>query len=217
MSGKKSFLILLLVIVSFDGVSQNLELITSLKKKIKTTPDKNAVFDALSDLSWEYRTSNPDSSIYFGKAAFDLGANIKIKKSLARPLNFIGIAYSYQGNNLNAFEYYNQALTVAANQKDSLQLAHANNNLGRLFAEQGLETKSLSYFNQSLSLFKKINNKSGLAYAYQGVAGLYKIQNNFTEAEKNYKEAYKLRLLLGNSRETMSTLIQIGKFYHWFY
>ncbi|HEY8936649.1 MAG TPA: tetratricopeptide repeat protein [Cyclobacteriaceae bacterium] len=193
-------------------MGQNLELIKSIKKKSITASGKE-LFDLLSDLTWEYRTSYPDSAIYFGTKAYTLGQQLNLKTSLARPLNFIGIAYSYRGNNLNSFEYYNQAVQIATSQHDTLQLAHALNNLGRLFSEQGLEAKSIDYFNESLALFKKIGNRSGLAYAFQGIAGLYKIQNNFSQAEQNYKEAYSIRLALKNNRETMSALIQLGKLY----
>jgi GAF domain-containing protein len=206
------FVYILFIISSTQCLSQNLKLITSIKKKISTASGKE-LFDLLSDLTWEYRTSYPDSAIYFGTKAYTLGQQLKLKTSLARPLNFIGIAYSYEGNNLNSFEYYNQAMQVATSQHDTLQLAYAQNNLGRLFSEQGLDAKSLSYFNQSLALFKEIDDKSGLAYAYQGVAGLYKIQNNFSKAEKNYKDAYSIRLTLKNNREIMSAQIQLGKLY----
>jgi len=191
-------------------LSQNLELIQKLKQQLYTAKDEEQ-FNLLTDLAWEYRSSYPDSGIYFGAKAYALGQQLKIKKTLARPLNFIGIAYSHRGDNLNAFDYYNQALKVAGIHNDSLQLAHAYNNLGRLFFEQGMLPKSYDYLNKSLLLFKAIKDTSGLAYVYQSLASLYRIQKDFKHAEENYRKAYEIRLAIGNTREIMSALIQLGK------
>src|SRR4051812_35874114 len=102
-------------------LSQNAESIRRIKQDLITAKGKDQ-FSLLSDLAWEYRYFNPDSSIFFASRAYTLGQSLNIKKTLARPLNFIGLAHGHSGDNLDAFEFYNKAVLVATDQNDSLQL-----------------------------------------------------------------------------------------------
>ena len=132
----------IILFLTFLGVSglafaQNLQLIDSLKFELGAAEAQRR-FDLLNDLAWEYRWAYPDSTIHYAKQASALGAVLNLSKSLAEPINFMGVAQNYKGNRLMAFEHYDQALTISMDQRDSLQIAHSNNNLGRLFFEQGL-------------------------------------------------------------------------------
>lgn len=193
-------------------VAQNRELIDSLRNVLAKAEGKQR-FDVLSDLAWEYRWSTPDSTIYLGKQAYDLGMKLNLTKGLAEPLNFIGVAYNYKGDKLQSFDWYDQALKLATQQHDTLQIAYGNNNLGRLLFEQGLLSRSYDYFVKALVLFEAINDLSGIAYTYQSLANLYKSQRDFAKAESHYLKAYKIRLALGNTRDIMSALVQVGRLY----
>jgi signal transduction histidine kinase len=200
--------LLLGLTVMADG--QNLELIQKLKGKLLRS-EKNARFEALTDLAWEYRWAYPDSTIYYAGQAYELGQQLKLSKHLSEPLNFIGIAYNYKGNRILAYDYYDKALTLAIAQRDSGEIAYSNNNLGRLFFEQGILSRSYDYFMTSMALFEAVKDSSGLAYAYQSLANLYKTQRDFKKAESHYLLAYRIRLKLGNTRDIMSALGQIGR------
>jgi len=192
--------------------AQNLSEIKKLKSEIIRTKEKDQI-KLLSDLAWEYRSSYPDSTIYYASKSHALAQKLGDKKKLARPLNFIGLAYFHKGNHLDAFDYFNQALKVAGTHRDSLQLAHAYNNIGRLFLEQGILQRSQSYLTQSSQIFTDMKDSSGIAYSYQSLAGYYKIKKGISEAEKYYKAAFEIRLALGDTREIMSAMIQLGKLY----
>jgi signal transduction histidine kinase len=197
---------------SFSVSAQNLQLIDSLKKQLISANGKNR-FDLLSDLAWEYRWAYPDSTILYAKQAHALGLQLKLKKGLAKPINFIGVAYNYKGERLLSFENYEEALKTSANQHDSLQIAYSNNNLGRLFFEQGLLSRSYEYFIRALAIFEALGDSSGLAYTYQSLANLYKSQRDYAKSESNYLKAYHMRLSIGNTRDIMSALVQVGRLY----
>jgi signal transduction histidine kinase len=195
-----------------SSFSQNIQLIDSLRLRVKSyTAEDQKKFELLNDLAWEHRWANPDSTIYYSQKALALGKKLNLSKGLAKPLNFMGVAYNYKGNRITAFETYDEALRVSAAQKDSSQIAHTNNNLGRLFFEQGLLSRSYEHFIRALSLFEAINDLSGLAYTYQSLAALYKLQHDYIKAESNYLKAYNIRLSLNNTRDIMSALGQLGR------
>ncbi|RAW00607.1 tetratricopeptide repeat protein [Pseudochryseolinea flava] len=209
---------LILLVVSiyiatvFATRAQNQAVIQEIKESLQRAQGESR-YKLITDLAWQFRVAYPDSTIIYGREALELGKKLNLNTGLARPLNFIGIAYNYLGDPLNAFEYYNQALTVATAQKDLLQVAHSNNNIGRLFSEQGLVGKSEPFFKKALTIFENIRDSSGLAFAYQSLGTLNRIQNKVDDAERNFQKAYQLRLAIGDTKEIMSALTQIGKLY----
>lgn len=208
----KYLVLTFLVTLSLVAQGQNLDLIQKIKKDLRNSKSERR-FELLTDLSWEYRWAYPDSTIILAGQAYQIGKELKISKGLARPLNFIGVAYNYKGDRIKAYDYYDEALQISTAQKDSTQIAYSNNNLGRLFFEQGVLSRSYEHFIRSLALFEAISDSSGLAYTYQSLANLYKIQRDFTKAENHYQIAYKMRIGLGNTRDIMSALGQIGRLY----
>ena len=212
MTQKRLFFLAWLLLIEVASFSQNLPLIDSIRHQLRKAegPDR---FDLLSDLAWEHRFANPDSTIFYSKQAYALGQKINLTKGLARPVNFMGVALNYKGERLAAFEQYSKANEIATQQNDSIQIAHSNNNIGRLFYEQGLLSRSYEFFVKARSIFTALNDSSGLAYAYQSLGNLYKSQRDYTKAEDNYLKAYDIRLLLGNPRDIMSAQLYVGRSY----
>ncbi len=189
--------------------SQNRTLIDSLKKELNaSTPDKQ--FGLLNSIGWEYRFSNPDSTIYFSQKAYDFGQRSGVKNDLAKSLNFIGVAYNYKGDRLKSFEYYQKAITVAESQNDSVQMAYSNNNIGRLLFEQGVLPKSFNYYVKALKLFNATSDSSGIAYVKQSMANLYRLQQDFKKSEDAHLDALSIRIKLKNARDIMSAFTQLG-------
>jgi signal transduction histidine kinase/Tfp pilus assembly protein PilF len=200
---------ILLVCTASDSFGQYQAMIDSLKSKLRETPP-NKQFSLLSAIGWEYRFAYPDSTIFYAKKAYELGQNLKLKNDLAKPLNFIGVAYNYKGDRLKSYEYYQEAITIAESQKDSNQLAYTNNNIGRLLFEQGVLPKSFVYFVKALKIFMVTKDSSGIAYANQSLANLYRLQRDYQKAEDTHQKALAIRLELKNSRDIMSAYAQLG-------
>ncbi len=210
---KKFALVFTLFFCTTCSYAQNLGLIDSIKTQLVHAKDQRR-FTLLNDLAWEYRASYPDSTIYFATKAKSLAQELKLKKNLAKSINFIGIAYNNKGERLLAFQYYTEASKVSLDQDDSIQLAYSNINLGRLFFEQGLLSRSYEYYIKALPIFGQLKDSSGLSYTYQSLANLYKTQEDYVKAEKNYLHANEIRLTLGNTRDIMAAFIMTGRFYH---
>lgn len=208
----KYLFVILLLGVSCLVQAQNRELIQRLKQELATSPDEER-FKLLTDLAWEYRWASPDSTLLLAREALTLGEKLKLSKGLAEPLNFIGVAYNYKGDRIRAYDYYEKALETSIVQSDSVQIAYSNNNLGRLFFEQGVVSRAFDYFVRSMAIFEAIKDSSGLAYTYQSLANLYQVQRDFPKAENFYLLAYRIRITLGNTRDIMSALGQIGRHY----
>jgi signal transduction histidine kinase len=210
MTNKKYLLILLFLPLSL--FAQNQKRIAAFKKNLVLATDQNR-YDLLSDLAWEYRFANPDSTLFYCKEAIALGEKLKLGLGIARPYNFAGVAYQYKGDKLNAYQYYNKALDIATNQVDSIQIAHAKNNLGRLFFDQGLLQRAYPNFVEALKLFELMKDSSGMAYAYQSIANLYRVQKDYVQAEVNYKKALAIRIAGNDTRNIQSAYTYLGRLY----
>lgn len=209
---RKAFFILAWLATAQFASAQNLQLIDSLKELVAVAKDQRK-FELLNDLAWEYRWAYPDSTIIYAKQASLLGTQLNLGKSMAEPINFMGVALNYKGDRIGAFEHYEEALRISTVQQDSVQIAHSNNNIGRLFFEQGLLSRSYSYFIKALGIFEKINDSTGLAYTYQSLANLYKSQRDYNKAEQHYLRANAIRLSLKNTRDIMSAYLQTARLY----
>ena len=201
-----------LVLLTIPVIGQNRALIDSLKLKLSiTAPDQQ--FDLLNAVGWEYRFAKPDSTIYYCELAYDLGKKKKLTTNLAKPLNFLAVAYNYLGKLPKAYDLGQEAIRVATLQRDSNQLAYGNNNIGRLLFEQGILSKSFPYFLTALKIFTSTGDQSGVAYAKQSLADLYQAQEDYPKAEQLLQEALVMRIRLKKTRDIASAYAQLGTLY----
>ncbi|MCA4895986.1 MAG: hypothetical protein ING84_13365 [Cytophagales bacterium] len=202
----------LLVVLTIPVIGQNRALIDSLKLKLKET-STDQQFELLNSIGWEYRFAKPDSTIYYCEQAYELGKIGKLKTNLAKPLNFLAVAYNYLGNLSKAYDLGQEAIRVATIQQDSNQIAYGNNNIGRLLFEQGILSKSLPYFINAQKIFTSTGDQSGIAYTKQSLAVLYLAQQDFAKAEQALLGALATRLLLKKVRDISSAYTQLGTLY----
>jgi len=209
----RSFLLFcLLVVLTIPVIGQNRALIDSLKLKLKET-STDQQFELLNSIGWEYRFAKPDSTIYYCEQAYELGKIGKLKTNLAKPLNFLAVAYNYLGNLSKAYDLGQEAIRVATIQQDSNQIAYGNNNIGRLLFEQGILSKSLPYFINAQKIFTSTGDQSGIAYTKQSLAVLYLAQQDFAKAEQALLGALATRLQLKKVRDISSAYTQLGTLY----
>ncbi|MEJ0055251.1 MAG: tetratricopeptide repeat protein [Bacteroidota bacterium] len=202
----------LLSILSISAFCQNLKLLDSLKRSLRSaTPEKQ--FDLLNTIGFEYRYSYPDSTIFYCTRAYELGKKLKVTKTLARPLSFIGLAKANQGDYKTALGYQYRSVDVAIEQHDTIQLAHAYNNAGRVFYDEGDLIRAYTNFLKSKELFEKTHDKSGLAYVYRSLATLFRSKKDFTKALANSERALALRKELGDPRAITSAYMELGLVY----
>ncbi len=206
-------ILILLSLITVSGVyGQNQSRIDSLKSNLQYSSGQER-FKLLNDLGFEFRLSNPDSTIYYCRQAYQLGKELNLPKELSKPLSFIGLANAYKGDFKTSFDYHNQAIEVAAQQEDSVQLAFSYNNFGRLFFDQGDIPRAYDNLLKSLQLFEQLNDLTGLAYVYRSLSNLYKSQQDYSKALQASKKAYELRAQLKEQRALLSSLMELGSVY----
>jgi PAS domain S-box-containing protein len=185
----------------------------SLRHALTGAKDKQSRFAILTELSFQYRQNKPDSSLYFGLTAIELGNQLDDKGKLAATYNFIGLAHLYKGELSRALENYQSALNLAESAEDEIQIGHAHNNLGRLFLKVGDIEQSHKHFLLARTAFEKANDKPGLTYLYLGFSEWYEFNKNYDSAIIFSMKALALRRQMSDKGMLISAMIETGQLY----
>lgn len=202
--------VLLFCAMSSNG--QNMTIIDSLRREITRSSEEKR-FELLNELGFQYRLSRPDSTIYYCNQAYALGQKLKLTHGLARPLSFIGLAKSNQGDYSEALEFHKRSLDVASQQQDTFQLAHGHNNIGRIFFDKGDLVRAYNEFVKARDLFQSISDSSGLAYVYRSLSDVYEAKSDYINALQNALKALALRENLNDQRAMTSAHMELGLIY----
>lgn len=202
----------ILFTIAFTAVGQNRILIDSLQKEVNSS-NQYTTFIALTRIAFEYRLSDPDSTLIYCNKAIDLGKELGYTYQLAQPSNIMGVVYMNQGLFDKAHEHFQKALALALPDQDLQQAGHANNNLGRLFSELGDEDIALSNFKNAMHHFQRMNDASGIAYVYHSMATSYERKLNYDSAIYMARQSYDKRKLLHDKRQLLSSLGKMAVIY----
>lgn len=164
----------------------------------------------LADLSFEYRSKNPESALEYGKKALEIIDKNSMQFYKSETYNFIGVVYGNIGKLDSAVNYYRKALIVAESLQDSLQIAYTLNNIGDYYHKTSLYSLALEKIFQAYDIFEKFNDKEGMAYTLNDIGEVYFKQDNFDRAMDYFIRAEHIRRELNNRRGIAKTLINQG-------
>ncbi len=167
--------------LTYSVIAQNYAIIDSVKKDLNSS-DLKLKFKTYNKIAWEFRKSNPDSTIFYGQKSLEIATDPEMNKFIAQPLNFLGVGHYYKGENLEAYDYYTKAKDAALINGDSLQYGYSLNNIGRIYFNQGDYIPAYNNFFRALEIFEAINNKPAISYCYKSLAEVYQTQNNLEKA-----------------------------------
>ena len=214
MSRRHLYIVLIIALATTAGRAQNVVRIDSLVRLVQQMDATDAkVIDMYNEIAWEYRKSDPDSTIYYAKKAIEVSDRLDKDRSKAQAYNYIGVGYHYKGLSLQSFEYYKRAIAEAEVRKDSVQYGHALNSLGRLYLNQGDFIKSYDAYFKALEIFQNVGDMPGVGYCYKSLSELYQTQNNYEKALEMSRKAFEIRQQTGNTHGQVSILIEIAGIY----
>ncbi len=194
-------------------MAQNRTVIDSLKKTLSVASPSD-IIQTYNQLAWEYRKSYPDSTVFYSQKAIELSkSSPELVGEIVKSLNFKGVGYFYAGENIKAFEYYQQAKDSALLYGDSLQYGYSLNNIGRLFFNQGNYVAAYDNFFRALEIFKEIDDSVSLSYGYKSLAELYQSQNDYEKALEMSLKTAEIRKSFNDPSGIISIYLEIADIY----
>jgi len=211
---KNSVILFFLITVSpFVLLGQNQTLIDSLKSKVADAGASEKI-NIYNQLAWEFRKSYPDSTIIFSQKAIDVASeSAELNPEVVKSLNFKGVGYFYEGENIRAFEQYQQAKDSALIYGDSLQYGYSLNNIGRLYFNQGNYVAAYDNFFRALEIFEIIKDSVSMSYGYKSLAELYQSQNNLEKALEMSLKTAEIRKTFNDPSGIISIYLEIAGIY----
>lgn len=113
------------------------------------------------------------------------------KDLIASAFNEIGNAYGDLGDNLQAFNAYQKALSISGRQNYSLK-ARINKNIGAVFLSWKKLDQALDYYNIAQSFAVKSGDSITVADCLNNKGTVYEQQFNYNKAFEAYQQALKI-------------------------
>lgn len=185
---------------SIDSLKDSLGIATGIQRA-----------EILAQLSWQYRNINADSSLYFGKQAFELASEINYENGIIKSLNFQGIAYRNKSDYSNAFKFFVEALKAAEEVQNLEQIGYSNINIGNVYIYQTNYEGALEYFEKALVPATELDDQSMMAYIHLNLGRTYSRINEYEKAEANYLKTRAIRRALEDNEGLVTIAVDLAE------
>jgi len=153
------------------------ELIDSLKSTYPTA-DVLSQIRLINDLAYEYKFSNPDSSMRYARISLSKSMALADDHLISEGYNSVANAFQVQGQGDSAIHYNKRSLDIKVSLRDSLGMADSYNNLGIIYDERGAYAEAVKCYQRALDIYEYQNadpfktagtiNNLGIVYKNQG-------------------------------------------------
>ncbi len=155
--------------------------------------------------------------VNFGKSLLKLIDSTQQHQEHAQIHNRLGTIYTTMGSQERlALFHLTKALSISQSIPWTFGIATACNNLGNIYRDWGYFTKAHEYYTASLTNYESINDSVSMAYVYKNLGILCEDRNWEEKSLRYHFTAYDIRRKIGNDREILSSLVNIGTAYNKF-
>jgi two-component sensor histidine kinase len=202
--------ILLFLILSFCGKSQNID---SLIQISTSTKNDSIKCGALTRISFELVEDKTQEALLYGFKAKEIAEKINSKYHKQRVYEVIGQCYSFLKNFQQSYTYFQKAIFINSQTKDEQFFGVICNNLALSFYFQAKLDSSLYYHFKSLDVRIKRNDKKGIAANYNNIGLLYKLKKDYNTSITYYNLSLSIKREIGDKKGEFSTLNNVGSLY----
>ena len=207
---KPILLFLVLLSIHTMGQKQGIELIDSLKTRLKISGEDTAKVRLLGKLSFQYFRFDTDSGIHYANQAITLAQNLNWKLGLAFSYNYLGTNYAVKGDFPKALDYFGKSLSVYNEIGDKQGMAFILNNLGNFFRIQKNFPKAIEYLNKSVLVNQELKNKLDLVKNYNNLGSVYGDLLDIPKSDQFYYKALEIAREIDNKEQIALVLINVA-------
>lgn len=204
----------LLGVIMFANLVAQQKEIDSIKQVLPTQEPLDQV-KSWNDLSWYYKNSDLDSSIYFAKTALSIGLREKSKRAIAQSYNSLANAYGAKGLFDSALNYHERSYQLRLDMQDSSGMASSLNNQGIAYDELGNYSKALEVYFKSLRLYESVSDDPyDVAMVLGNIGIVYKKQKEYAKVLEYYQKALEIYESVNSEFGIMVTKGNMGNVLH---
>lgn len=154
-------------IVAQDDINELIEIIES-------SPDMIRKAEAMNELGYALRNSDPDSTILLSNQAEQLSRSMSYPLGEADAIMNRGIGHTSLGDYYTALQEFLVALDIYKNLNEKNRQAKILNNIGRVYNFIGDTQQALSYYEQSAELYDELKNDARAGVLLNNIGYIYK-------------------------------------------
>lgn len=166
---------------------------------IKTTASDSTRAEALADLSWLLKYSDPKQAIAYGLQGVALARKNKFDALEAHALNSVGVTYWAKGDYDSAGLYLAQVGPIYKKLDNKKGEAVSYTNLGLINQYKGNYTVALDYGLKSLRLLESLKDSAAIASTLLNVGNVYFFQEDYQQAKTYYFRSLALKRVLAKN------------------
>lgn len=214
-SGWGTFVWLPFLIFSFELSFAQEVVNPDVDSLVRYLPESTGIekVDLLSEISWAYRNTQPDSSLKYATHANALAIELKYQDGITKSLNFMGIAHRNKSAYTTAFELFIRALKAAENSENEEQICYSLINLGNIYIYQTNYSGALEYFQKAFERAEQLGNKNISVYCLLNIGRAYTGMKDYVQAAKYYEQTRQLRKELGDMEGYVIATVDLGGMY----
>jgi tetratricopeptide (TPR) repeat protein len=203
---------ILILMSGLCGLGQQ-RVIDSLWNRYNAHPaDSSRLFYA-NELSWAYRTIDPDKGLELADKAVLLAEKLGDYGRLATAFNNKGWNFDSKGIDDSAITCFEKVLAIRSAMKDSMGMAKANHNLGVMYFNRSNYFKSLDYQQKAADYFSGAGEKPRAAACLNSIGLIYQYISDYPRAMDYYLRSLTLFRETGDTGEVAMTMINLGILY----
>jgi len=184
-------------------------------QQIAPEPEERQRLKQWLDDSYEYRFSNPDSSLYYGLKVLKAAKAAALRDVEADALRSLSTTYQAQGDYTQALEYGFEALRVSRELDDRLKTAHTLNIIGIIYDQQGNFPGALNHYREAYDIYKALGNDEWLAMMAVNLGILFKGQGEYEKVIPYYRDAYAIYRRLERPAEAAFCETNLGSVFYY--
>jgi signal transduction histidine kinase len=169
--------------------------------------------NALNDMMWFLRASDPTNAIQYGKEALEISQKLGYRWGMLKSYSYMGVCARNMNNYGLAAEMYLKHLLLAEEIGSASEMFFANNNIGNLYLNQEDWNNALRYSLRNLSYAENKGSLDQKAYAYTNLGRCYSGMQHYDTAMIYFDKALMYQYQRKDTARIVSILNEIANIY----
>jgi tetratricopeptide (TPR) repeat protein len=205
--------ILLVVLCFANTLASAQREIDSLLQIMKQSQDTVELVDAINQVSFLLRSSNPDSTLLLSIESELLAEIINYPLGVANAKMQKGIAHTSLGNYYIALKYFLEAKSTYEILDNQTSIASSLNNIGRVYNFIEDYDRALEHYKESATLFAELKELTREGSILNNIGYIYKIKGDYDQSLQFLQRALERSHEVKNERNEIYPTYNIGSVY----
>ncbi|MBN2757996.1 MAG: tetratricopeptide repeat protein [Bacteroidales bacterium] len=207
------YLFILIPAIFISTLSFSQTKVDSLLQIVEKTKIDSTKANALTDLCWELKSSDPELALIYGEKALAISKKTNNNKLEARAMKNVGVIHLFLGNYDKSEEFFNKSLEKFIKLENKAGMSGCYNNLGMVLELKGNFNLANEFYHKSLKIDEETKNENGVANSLNNLGNIYQKQGNYKIAIEYYIKVLAIREKLDDKIGVADSYNNIGSLY----